>query len=229
MLKYSTPLALQFFSQEERFALTSLPEILTVRPLPSEGRPADFNGAVGSGLRVERRITPPTAHPGEGVAVELVLSGVGNSALWPPPAIRWPRTARAYADRVDEQVTTVDGQVGGVKSFRYLVVPDSIGPLTLPPVELFVFRFGCGIVSLSRCRGRHTAGGEGWGVRQFDGTAAGAHAQRVSCTHATRGPGDSGLGLGSIAVAAPTPCVWPRLAAPPSSAPGAAPGRTARG
>ncbi|MDQ3208571.1 MAG: BatD family protein [Gemmatimonadota bacterium] len=135
MLKYSTPLALQFFSQEERFALTSLPETLTVRPLPSEGRPADFNGAVGSGLRVERRVTPATAHRGEGVAVELVLSGVGNSALWPPPAIRWPRTARAYADRVDEQVTSVDGQVGGVKSFRYLVVPDSIGPLTLPPVN----------------------------------------------------------------------------------------------
>jgi len=135
MLKYSTPLALQFFSQEERFALTSLPETLTVRPLPSEGRPADFNGAVGSGLRVERRITPPTTHPGEGVAVELVLSGVGNSALWPPPAIRWPRTARAYSDRVDEQLTTVDGRVGGVKTFRYLVVPDSIGPLTLPPVS----------------------------------------------------------------------------------------------
>ena len=67
--------------------------------------------------------------------VELVLSGVGNSALWPPPTVQWPRTARAYADRVDEEVTTVDGQVGGVKSFRYLVVPDSIGPLTLPPVN----------------------------------------------------------------------------------------------
>jgi hypothetical protein len=134
MLKYSTPLALQFFSQEERFALTSLPESLTVRPIPTEGRPPDFNGAVGSGLQVERRITPPTTHPGEGVAVELVLSGVGNSALWPPPAIQWPRTARAYADRVEEQVATVDGRVGGVKTFRYLVVPDSVGPLTLPPV-----------------------------------------------------------------------------------------------
>ncbi|MEP7227381.1 MAG: SH3 domain-containing protein, partial [Gemmatimonadales bacterium] len=119
----------------ERFALTSLPETLTVRPLPSEGRPADFNGAVGSGLRVERRITPPTTHPGEGVVVELVLSGVGNSALWPPPGIRWPRTARAYADRIDEQVTTVDGRVGGVKTFRYLVVPDSLGPLTLPALS----------------------------------------------------------------------------------------------
>jgi len=135
MLKYSTPLALQFFSQEERFALTSLPETLAVRALPAGGRPADFNGAVGSALRLERRITPPTAHPGEGVAVELVLSGEGNTALWPPPETRWPRTARAYADRVDEQVATVDGRVGGVKTFRYLVVPDSVGPLTLPAVS----------------------------------------------------------------------------------------------
>ncbi|HEU5304483.1 MAG TPA: BatD family protein, partial [Gemmatimonadales bacterium] len=67
MLKYSTPLALQFFSQEERFALTSQPETLTVRTLPAEGRPADFNGAVGSALQLERTVTPPTAHAGEGL------------------------------------------------------------------------------------------------------------------------------------------------------------------
>jgi oxygen tolerance protein BatD len=134
-LKYSTPLALQFFSQEERFALTSLPDTLVVRALPGTGRPADFTGAVGSGLKLERRINPPTAHAGEGVAVELALSGEGNTALWPPPEVRWPRTARAYVDRVEEQVSTVGGRLGGTKTFRYLVVPDSAGPLTLPAVN----------------------------------------------------------------------------------------------
>ena len=135
MLKYTTPLALQFFSQEERFALTSQAETLVVQPLPTAGRPADFSGAVGTGLRVERRIDPPSAHRGEGVAVELIISGLGNTALWPPPEIRWPRTARAYSDRVDEQVETAQGRVGGAKTFRYLVVPDSVGPLTLPSVN----------------------------------------------------------------------------------------------
>jgi hypothetical protein len=135
MLKYSTPLALQFFSQEERFALTSLPETLAVRALPAEGRPADFTGAVGSALRVERTVTPAGTHAGEGVTVELTLSGVGNTALWPPPEIRWPRTARAYVDQVDEQVSAIEGRLGGVKTFRYLVVPDSAGPLTLPAVN----------------------------------------------------------------------------------------------
>ncbi|MBA3445383.1 MAG: BatD family protein [Gemmatimonadales bacterium] len=135
MLKYSTPLALQFFSQEERFALTSLPGTLAVRALPGEGRPGGFDGAVGSALRLERRVSPSTARRGEGVTVELIISGVGNTALWPPPKVRWPGTARAYSDRIDEQVATVQGRIGGVKTFSYLVVPDSVGPLTLPAVN----------------------------------------------------------------------------------------------
>ena len=134
MLKYTMPLALQFFSQEERFALTSLPETLSVRPLPTEGRPPEFNGAVGSALRVERRVNPPSAHPGEGVAVEVIVSGEGNTALWPPPEIQWPRGSRAYSDRVDEKVSAEKGRVGGIKTFRFLVVPDSVGPLTLPAI-----------------------------------------------------------------------------------------------
>ncbi|HEX2251212.1 MAG TPA: BatD family protein, partial [Gemmatimonadales bacterium] len=52
MLKYSTPLALQFFSQEERFALSSQPETLVVRPLPRFGRPAGYGGAVAAHLRL---------------------------------------------------------------------------------------------------------------------------------------------------------------------------------
>jgi hypothetical protein len=149
MLKYSTPLALQFFSQEERFALTSRPETLLVRPLPTAGKPHEFTGAIGSGLKLERRVTPPTARPGEGVAVELALSGEGNTALWPPPDVRWPNSARAYVDRVEEQVSTNEGRVGGLKTFRYLVVPDSSGPLALPAVSYSYFDLAA--------RGYHTA------------------------------------------------------------------------
>ena len=131
-LKYSTPVALQFFSQEERFALTSRAETLVVRPLPAEGRPADFNGAVASGLKIDRRITPQAAKVGEGITVELSLAGEGNTALWPAPEVRWPAGSRAYSDRVEERLSTSEGRIGGTKVFRYLVVPDSVGALTLP-------------------------------------------------------------------------------------------------
>ena len=134
-LKYSTPVALQFFSQEERFALSSRADTLAVRPLPEVGRPAGFAGAIGSGLTLDRRLDPATASVGEGLGVELQITGVGNTALWPPPEVHWPTGVRAYLERVDEQVRTTDGQVGGSKTFRYLVVPDSAGALALPAVH----------------------------------------------------------------------------------------------
>ena len=139
-LKYSTPVALQFFSQEERFALSSRADTLSVRPLPEAGRPAGFAGAIGSGLTLERRLDPATASVGEGLAVELRLAGLGNTALWPTPEVRWPAGVRAYLERVDEQVRTTEGQVGGIKTFRYLVVPGFGGRARAPGGSLCLFR-----------------------------------------------------------------------------------------
>ncbi|HET8645919.1 MAG TPA: BatD family protein, partial [Vicinamibacteria bacterium] len=134
-LKYSTPVALQFFSQEERYALTSEAETLSVQALPDSGRPAGFSGAIGAGLRLERRVSPAVARVGEGVMVELALIGEGNTALWPAPELHWSAGARAYSDKVEERVGVTEGRVGGTKTFRYLVVPDSSGALTLPAVS----------------------------------------------------------------------------------------------
>jgi hypothetical protein len=134
-LKYGIPVALQFFSQEERYALSSRAETLSVSPLPEEGRPAGFAGGIASALTVERRITPPATRVGEGVAVELALAGEGNIALWPAPEVQWPVHARAYLERVDEQVANTAGRVGGSKTYRYLVVPDSGGALSLAAIE----------------------------------------------------------------------------------------------
>ena len=59
--------------------------------------------------------------------------GEGNTALWPPPDIRWPGV-RGLLDRVDEQVSHREGQISGIKTFRFLVVPDSVDPLTFPAI-----------------------------------------------------------------------------------------------
>ena len=138
-LKYSTPVALQFFSQEERYALSSRAESLLVLPLPGEGRPAAFAGAVASGLKLERRITPMSAVVGQGVAVELSLTGQGNLALWPAPEVAWPSAGRAYLERVEDRVAAPDGLIGGTKTFRHLLVPDSAGVLTIPAVHYDYF------------------------------------------------------------------------------------------
>jgi hypothetical protein len=132
VLKYSVPLALQFFSQEERYTLTSPPETLAVSATPMEGRPAGYSGAVGRGLQLTRTVEPPTAVPGEPVAVAFELRGEGNPALWPAPRLEWPAGIRSYADGTDERLQVTQGRLGGTKIFRFTVIPDSSGTLPLP-------------------------------------------------------------------------------------------------
>jgi tetratricopeptide (TPR) repeat protein len=142
VLKYSVPIALQFFSQEERYTLQSGSLVLSVTPTPTTGRPAGFAGAVGGSLRLERVVEAPSLRAGEPVAITFRLSGDGNPALWPAPQIQWPSGVRAYPDRTDEHLSVNEGRLGGIKTFRYTVVPDSSGPLPLPAANYAYFDIG---------------------------------------------------------------------------------------
>ena len=132
-LHYSVPLAFQFFSQEERYDLTRDVPAITVHPLPDAGRPDGFDGAIGSGILVTREVDG-TPRAGEPVSVRFVLSGRGNVALWPPPFVRWSSHLQVYPEGTDEKLDATGGILGGTKTFRYLVVPDSTGALGIPAV-----------------------------------------------------------------------------------------------
>ena len=138
VLRYSVPLAFQFFSQEERFDLKSAVPRIVALPLPVDGQPSGFDGAVGSGLVLTREIEG-SLRAGEPVGVRFVLSGRGNVALWPPPFLRWPAGLQVYPEGTDEKLDAVGGELGGTKTFRYLVVPDSVGVLPIPTVTYHFF------------------------------------------------------------------------------------------
>jgi hypothetical protein len=132
-LRYSVPVAFQFFSQEDRYAVTSAAPRLTVLPLPDDGRPPAFDGAVGTGIALTREVDG-MARTGEPLSVRFVLRGRGNVALWPAPFVRWPAGLQVYPEGIDQALDKVGGVLGGTKTFRYLVVPDSSGLLALPTV-----------------------------------------------------------------------------------------------
>jgi len=138
-LRYSVPLAIQFFSQEERYTLSSTNAVVTVLPLPDENRSAWFSGAIGHQITLRRTVSPGSGRVGEPLNVELTVSGEGNVALWPAPAFSWPPEVRAYSDRVDEKSSLVQGRLAGTKTFHYLVVPDSAGTLLLPSIRYAYF------------------------------------------------------------------------------------------
>jgi hypothetical protein len=131
-LTYAVPVTFSFFSREERYALHTDSGRVTVLPLPLAGRPADDAGVVGQGLTLDVTVEPAETRVGEPVEVTATITGTGNVALWPEPALRWPPGFRTYPAEASVRVEPTGGRIAGVKTFRYLAVPDSAGRAGLP-------------------------------------------------------------------------------------------------
>jgi len=71
------------FSTNFRKALPPLK--LDVRPLPEDGKPADFSGAVGTRFSITQKLTPDHVRPGDLVTAtyELNFEGYCPSNVWP--------------------------------------------------------------------------------------------------------------------------------------------------
>src|SRR6266699_3684915 len=108
---------------------------VTVLPLPAARRPADDQPVVGQGLALDLGLDPPNGRVGEPIAMTATVSGAGNVALWPEPAIRWPPGFRPYAGETGMRIAARDGRIAGTKVFHYLVMPDSAGSFLLPEVR----------------------------------------------------------------------------------------------
>jgi len=136
-VEYALPVSFSFFSTEERYTLTTDSTAFTVYPLPSAGRPAGEAGVVAQGLRLEVGVTPAEARVGEPLVAAITLQGTGNVALWPAPALGWPAGFRTYPEETTVRIAASEGggRVGGTKTFRSLVVPDSAGTFLLPEVR----------------------------------------------------------------------------------------------
>ena len=78
-----------------------------------------LGGPSGARLSLGYELTPDPAVAGEPIPVTLVLSGVGNVALWPPPVVDWPDGARGYPDRPQDLIRQPGGVIQGEKRFRF--------------------------------------------------------------------------------------------------------------
>ena len=141
---YAVPVTFSFFSREERYTLRSDSLSIVVLPPPTTGRPAGDRGVVGQGLTLDLRIEPAEARVGEPLEVAATVSGVGNVALWPEPALRWPAGFRSYPAETEVRLAPTQGRIAGSKTFRFLAVPDSAGSFVLPDMRYDYFDLAAG-------------------------------------------------------------------------------------
>ena len=71
---------------------------LNVLPLPEEGKPANFSGAVGD-FQISGTADPTTLAVGDPIAVDITISGVGNFDAITPPTMVHPEDWKSYPAR----------------------------------------------------------------------------------------------------------------------------------
>ena len=111
---------------------------IDVKPLPSNGKPNDFSGAVGS---FEFNITSNknTLKATEAFDLKLEISGKGNLKLFKLPKPNLPSALEVYEPEHSEKVSTGLSGMRGSISDAYTIVPNAQGRYPIPTVSFSYF------------------------------------------------------------------------------------------
>jgi hypothetical protein len=127
-----------FLYAPETRELTSDSTPVVVQPLPQSGRPAGFGGAVGS-LTIQASVSPRRVAAGEAAVLTVEVEGTGNVKALPEPELPAIDGAEVFPPTQQSRISVEENVVGGVKQFRWMIVPREAGTLAIPPVEYSVF------------------------------------------------------------------------------------------
>jgi len=108
-----------------------------VLPLPTEGKPENFHGAVGD-FKMEATMNKTSTKTNEPLTLNVSISGTGNFELLEMPEINLPTGFEKYEPKVTENVRNI-GKLRGSKTGEYLFVPRVVGIREISPIEFSYF------------------------------------------------------------------------------------------
>ncbi|MGD8376225.1 MAG: BatD family protein [Acidobacteriota bacterium] len=127
-----------FFDREQTVLRRTAPLQVEVLPLPGEGRPVGFSGAVGE-FRLEVATDRESSVVNDAVALSVRVSGTGNIRAAGEPELPALADFRPF----DPTVTETQGFEGGVfrgsRTWEYVLLPLAPGEQAIPPIAFSYF------------------------------------------------------------------------------------------
>lgn len=112
---------------------------IEVKPLPEEGKPAGFTGAVGKNLKLKVTTSKDQLRATESLQATVEVTGNGNLKLFDLPPLTVPASMEQYEPEYLERVNTnLSGMQGGISN-TYTLVPQAQGKYPIPPVNFSYF------------------------------------------------------------------------------------------
>ena len=128
----------RIFQQFQR-TVTSTKRIINVKPLPENGKPSNFNGAVGQ-FELDVILSKDALKASESFQARVKVSGTGNLVLFKLPQLTTPNTLEVYEPEHEEkvQVKLGPGMQGSVEDL-YTIVPRYQGNYPIPAIAFSYF------------------------------------------------------------------------------------------
>lgn len=111
---------------------------IKVLPLPEEGKPANFSGAVGH-FSLSMNFPTRSLNAGETAEGEVVIAGKGNFKLFDMPKLTFPPALEVYAPKETEHLTNSASGINGDITHTYTIVPQYKGKFPVPALNFSFF------------------------------------------------------------------------------------------
>ncbi|MBT8255951.1 MAG: BatD family protein [Bacteroidia bacterium] len=112
--------------------------IIDVKPLPQEGKPINFTGAVGD-FQFEVTSNKTQLDANESMELSVKVSGTGNLKLFDLPSLKLPSSLEVYEPTRADEITTQRTGMRGSMVENYTVVPQFKGTYPIRPISFSYF------------------------------------------------------------------------------------------
>ena len=111
---------------------------LQVKPLPIQGQPEDFSGAVGD-FNFDVLLNKTSLKASESFQARIKVTGTGNLKLFDLPKLRLPNTLEVYEPEHEEDVKVNLKGMQGLIQDNYTIVPQYQGKYPIAPISFSYF------------------------------------------------------------------------------------------
>ena len=128
-----------FFDAGKRLVRTSQPFDITVRPLPEDGRPANFNPANVGNYQFSAVLDKGSTEVNQPVTLTMTINGEGNIKAIRPPQLASNKDFKVYPPNISDDMGVRNDNLVGQKQIEYLIVPLHEGQLLIPDISFAFF------------------------------------------------------------------------------------------
>ncbi|MED5363026.1 MAG: BatD family protein [Bacteroidota bacterium] len=129
----------------QRVIYTQVPKLVSagnltinVKPLPTDGQPGDFSGAVGN-FSIDVSTSKKQLKANESLQANVKISGRGNLRLFGMPNLQTPSAIEQYEPETSENIRSKLSGMSGSITQSYTLIPQVQGKYPIPSIEFSFF------------------------------------------------------------------------------------------